>query len=171
MIPSLTYSMYLSPPYEANQFSASQENPRTAICGTWRFITAFIRCHHLSLSIASSIQSKPPLFCCLGHKKVFAQVWGFLYEHFLTWSFLRWRVVSTLPKPQAGDPRNVGCPWLLIQYINSYPPHWRSFLHPQPEDVPCRGGRDPLITGDPIPTFCKLCTIFTLSSQFSYYWR
>ena len=23
---------------------------------------------------------------------------------------------------------------------------WRPFLHPQPEDVPCRGDRDPLIT-------------------------
>jgi len=29
-----------------------------------------------------------------------------------------------------------GCPQLLIQYIHSYPPHWRPFLHPQPEDTP-----------------------------------
>jgi hypothetical protein len=25
--------------------------------------------------------------------------------------------------------------------------NWRSFLHPQPEDAPCRGDRDPLNTG------------------------
>jgi hypothetical protein len=25
--------------------------------------------------------------------------------------------------------------------------NWRPFLHPQPEDAPCRGDRDPLNTG------------------------
>jgi hypothetical protein len=35
---------------------------------------------------------------------------------------------------------------MLIQYIRSYPPYWKPFLHPQPEDEPCRGDRDPLIT-------------------------
>jgi hypothetical protein len=62
------------------------------------------------------------------------------------YTFLRWRVVSTSPKPQAGGPQLVGCPRLLIQYICSCPPYWRPFLHPQPEDVPCRGDRDPPIT-------------------------
>ena len=64
-----------------------------------------------------------------------------LYLHI----FLRWGVVSTLPNPQAGRPPLVGCLRLLIQYICSYPPYWRLFLHQQPEDVPCRGDRDPLI--------------------------
>ena len=49
--------------------------------------------------------------------------------------FLRWGAVSTSPKPQAGGPTLVGCPRLLIQYIRSYPPYWRPFLHPQPEEV------------------------------------
>jgi hypothetical protein len=36
---------------------------------------------------------------------------------------------------------------------------WRPFLHPQPEDAPCRGDRDPLImvvigTASSIPMFC-----------------
>jgi hypothetical protein len=31
--------------------------------------------------------------------------------------------------------------------IRSYPPYWRPFLHPQLEEAPCRGDRDPLITG------------------------
>jgi hypothetical protein len=26
--------------------------------------------------------------------------------------------------------------------------NWRPFLHPQPEDAPCRGDRDPLNTGN-----------------------
>ena len=34
----------------------------------------------------------------------------------------------------------------FIQYIRSYTPYWRPFLHPQPEAAPCRGDRDPLIT-------------------------
>ena len=40
----------------------------------------------------------------------------------------------------------MGCPRLLIQYVRSYSPYWRLFLHPQPEDAPCRGDKDPLIT-------------------------
>ena len=50
-----------------------------------------------------------------------------------------------MPNPQAGGPFIVGCPRLLIQYIRSYPPYWRPFLHPQPKDASCRGDRDPLI--------------------------
>ena len=50
-----------------------------------------------------------------------------------------------MPNPQAGGPPLVGSPRLLIQYIRSYPPSWRTFPHPQPEDAPCRGDRDPLV--------------------------
>jgi hypothetical protein len=32
-------------------------------------------------------------------------------------------------------------------HIHSYPPYWRPFLHPHPEDAPCRGDRDPYIMG------------------------
>ena len=60
--------------------------------------------------------------------------------------FLRRGVLSTSPNPQAGGPLLVGCPRLIIQYIRSCPPYWRPFLHPQPEDAPCRGDRDRLIT-------------------------
>jgi hypothetical protein len=57
--------------------------------------------------------------------------------------FLRSGVISTSPNPQAGGPPLDGCPRLLIQFIHSYPPHRRPFLHPQPEDAPCRGDREP----------------------------
>jgi hypothetical protein len=63
-------------------------------------------------------------------------------EYYLTWVFTG-RVVSTSPNPQVGGPPFVGCPRLLIQFIHSYPPYRRSFPHPQPEDAPCRGDRDP----------------------------
>ena len=52
------------------------------------------------------------------------------------------------PNYQAGGPPLVGCPRLLIQHICSYPPYWRPFLHPQPEDAPCCGDRDPLVMYD-----------------------
>ena len=57
--------------------------------------------------------------------------------------FLQRGVVSTSSNHQAGGPHLVGCPRLLIQFIHSYPPYWRPFLHPQPGDAPCRGDRDP----------------------------
>ena len=47
--------------------------------------------------------------------------------------------------PQVEGPTLVGCPRLLIQNIRSHPPYRRPFLHPQPEEAPCRGDRDPLI--------------------------
>ena len=65
--------------------------------------------------------------------------WVFLNSIF----FLRGGVVSASPNTQAGGPPLVGCPRLLIQFIRSYPPCRRPFLHLQPEDAPCCGDRDP----------------------------
>jgi hypothetical protein len=56
--------------------------------------------------------------------------------------FLRRGVVSTSPNPQVGGPPLISC-LRLIKFIHSYPPYWRPFLHPQPEDTPCCGDRDP----------------------------
>jgi hypothetical protein len=69
----------------------------------------------------------------------------FLCHHFVTRDFLWSGVVSTSPNPQARGPFFVGCLHLLIQYIRSYTPYWRPFLHLQPEDTPCLGDRDSLI--------------------------
>jgi hypothetical protein len=63
--------------------------------------------------------------------------------YYVTYCFSPGGVVSTSPNPQDGGPPLVGCPRLLIQCIRSCPPYRRSFLHPQPEDAPCRGDRDP----------------------------
>ena len=62
--------------------------------------------------------------------------------------FLRWGMLAPRPihQPRSCRTNLVGCPLLLIWYIRSSPPYCRPFLHPQPEDAPCRGDRDPLIT-------------------------
>ena len=73
------------------------------------------------------------------HKRPRNCMWMFLNINVLQGEF-----VSPSPNPQAGGPPLVGCPRLLIQFIRSYPPYWRPFLYPQPEDAPCRGDRDPL---------------------------
>ena len=130
--------------------------------GTRRFSTAITSTRHLSLPLANFLAaavSEPALhrlltfqvpnlmslFRCLGCTKVSVQVRGSC-NRFVKDMFLRRGVVSTSPNPQAGGPPLVGCPRLLIQYIRSYPSYWRPFLHPQPEDAPCCGDRDPFIT-------------------------
>ena len=77
----------------------------------------------------------------LPHSQVSRSLW--LVRNMIL--FLRWGVVSTSSNPQAVGPPLVGCPRLLIQFIRGCSPYWRPFLHPQPEDAPCRGDRDPLI--------------------------
>jgi hypothetical protein len=101
---------------------------------TRRFITAFTSVRHLSLSWAKSIQSTP---------KLSVQVRGLLFAVSQHDTFLCWGVVSASPNPQTGGPPLVGSPRLLIHYIRKYPPYWRLFLHPQPEDALCHGERDP----------------------------
>jgi len=61
-------------------------------------------------------------------------------------TFLRREVVSTSSKSKAVGSNLVGRPQLFIQYIRSYPPVWRPFLHPQHEYAKCRGDMDPTIT-------------------------
>jgi hypothetical protein len=105
-----------------------------AFYGTGRLITACKNACHLSKSWAQSNNPGPSL-----------TVWMFRNDKFLWWD-----VVSTLSNPQAGRPPIVCCMWLLIQYIHSYPPHWRMFLHPKPEDILCCGDTDPLMMDDHI---------------------
>jgi len=146
--------------------------------GTRRFITADTSASNPSLSWAISIQSIRPHPAYWRSILRAPDLYGVLSFHYqlscpffvdkitpnyqsrsgvysLTVSqndmFLQTGIVSTLPNHQAGGPPPVGFLLLLIQYIRSFPPYWRPFLHPQPEDSPCCGDRNPLITGLPTP--------------------
>jgi hypothetical protein len=85
-------------------FAASQEIPR--IHGTRKSRTIPISARHLS-------------------QRKHLNLWVILNIF-----FLRRGVFSTSPNPQVGGPLLVGCPRLLIQFIHSYLPYRRPFLHP-----------------------------------------
>jgi hypothetical protein len=52
----------------------------------------------------------------------------------------------------------------LFHVFAATPHNWRPFLHPQPEDAPCRGDRDPHNTGRVITLF-----IYTARSDRFFY--
>ena len=119
-----TYLTYLLTPWsrvlleKLTGFTANQEIPR--ILWTPKFHPVLTSARHF----------------CLQRKHL-------AYEYFVTFCFSRGGVVSASPNPQAGGPPLVGCQRLLIQFIRSYPQYRRPFLHPQPEDAPCRRDSDP----------------------------
>ena len=91
--------------------------------------------------ITFQVKNLMPLFHWWGCTKLLAHV------HISKSSkFLRCGIFSTSSKTKTVVPPVVGSPRLLIQYIRCYPPFWRPFLLPQPDDVRCRGYRDRLIT-------------------------
>ena len=59
-------------------------------------------------------------------------------------------------------PLLVGCPWILIRCIGNYPLYWRSFLHLQPENAPCRDDRTHLSWMIFINSFLKYNTLYIL---------
>ena len=153
----LIYSMEQSPSWEANWFwSQSRNSPHS-----WN-----PKAHHCTNKCPPPvpIPSQLPLFRCLlrgtssRNTPPRRSVWGSSLppdcfvsrgsispcEFYLN-GFPRGGVVSTSPNPQAAGPPQVGCTRQLIQFICSYPPYRRPFLHPQSEDAPCRGERDPLL--------------------------
>ena len=133
---------------------------------TRRFITALTSVRHLSLSWASPIQSIYPhptswrsiiiliSLCMLRDdsprtpspeirvgEQFISELFCLQSKHpacecFLT-KFFTGRGCKHLAQPPKLEDHP--CPRLLIQFIRSYPPYRRPFLHPQPEDTPCRG--------------------------------
>ena len=96
-----------------------------------------------------------PLFHCLRRvAKESFQVRGLVKCVIALWSLSIEDLFSTSPNHDTRGPSICGFPRLLIQYIRSYSPCWRPFLHPQPEDEPFRADRDPLIA-EPSLTYSK----------------
>lgn len=56
-----------------------------------------------------------------------------LLSIFLSWSHLLnklwWDVIGLMPNHQARGPLLVGCLWLVVQYIHSYPPQLQASRH------------------------------------------
>jgi hypothetical protein len=121
--------------------------------GTRRLITVFTKVRHRNLSWASRIQFAPSIavsprsnltffFHCLGRTKESIQVRGAL-KHIATIIFLRWGVVAPRPTPKLEDhPLSAVRDWLFNIFAAPLR-NWRTSLHPQPEDVPCRGDKGP----------------------------
>ena len=61
-------------------------------------------------------------------------------------TFLRWGVVSNSPSPKLEDHLLLAVRDCLFNIFAATLHIWRPFLHPQPEDAPCRRDRDPLTT-------------------------
>ena len=135
--------MEQGPSWEADRFLASQK--LSTFYRTQRFITTFTTACYLALFWVRSIQSMPPhpiswrIQCpfSISQDVPKHQSKAKALTNFCKMAIFTVRIFSTSPNPQAGESCFNGCLQLLIQYIHSYPPYCRQFLHPQPEDAPC----------------------------------
>ena len=109
-------------------------------------LAAVVRALVLYRLLTFLVASFMSIFRCLGRSKASVQVGISCLLFRNKANFLRWGFASASVKLQAGEPFLVGCPRLIIQYIRSYPSHWRPILHAQAEDAQCRGDSEPFIT-------------------------
>jgi hypothetical protein len=86
------------------------------------------------------------LFHCLGRAERSVRFRGFLW-YFVTWFiFYGEELLAPRPTPKLEDHPLSAVRDCLFKIFAAALLIWRPFLNPQPEDAPCRGDRDPLIT-------------------------
>jgi hypothetical protein len=110
------------------------------------------------------------LLHCLGYTRVSVQVRGFLCECFLTWYVFTMRSCQHLAQPWSW--RTTPCRLSETAYSIYSQLHsiLELFLHPQPEDTPFRGDRDPLITDLPELQVVFIPGTFLLAWRVVYVW-
>ena len=119
--------MEQSPSWEANRSSAGQEISLIL----WNSkVRRRIHNSPLPVSTLSRFNSFPKPLCMIGNM----------------FSFLLWGVVSTSPTLKLEDHPLPALRYCLFTIFAAILHIWRPFLHPQPEDAPCRGDRDPFTT-------------------------
>lgn len=117
--------------------------------------------HDLYRMLTFNVPNLMSLFHSLGRTKETVQA-RCTCVRFVTRAGFKVGDFSTSPNNQAGTQHLVSCLRMLMQYIRSYLPYSRLFLHPQPEDAPCLGDRDPLILRTS-PVSCKRSFSFWLT--------
>jgi hypothetical protein len=126
-----------------------------AFYGTRRFITEFTRALHLFLSWARLIQSNitPSHFSKIHNSNlvsIFRRLGSLSKESVqvrdsteILVTNLFWRDVSSMPNPKLEDHLLLFVRDCLFNIFAANLHYRRPFLHPQPEDAPCCGDRDP----------------------------
>ena len=124
-----------------------------AFYGSQRFISAFTRACHLSLSRARSIHSMPPthiskiiLFHCLGCTKGPVQFQGLCVWFIKCWSFYGEELLPLRPSPKLEHHPLSAVRDCLFNIFAATLHIWRLLLHPQPEDALCCCDWNPFIT-------------------------
>jgi hypothetical protein len=129
-------------------------NKFPAVYGTRRFVTVFTRARHLSLSWA-----RPSKSMLLLHSTSLRSIWILssrlhfpvprllcLVRNRLRFFFYGEELLALRPNPKLEDHPLSDVRDCAFSIFVSILHLCRPYLHPQPEDAPCRGDRDPLIT-------------------------